>query len=590
MIPIVFRSKSLRGFAAAAVLLSVAPAFATTTAATPAVATAAAKASSVPNPKWSPFLDAYREAYFAAEPAFAVSQGRHEFDGKLPDWSAAGIKKQVAWLKQQRKLAAAFKDASLTPEQRFERDYLLARIDIDLFWSDEAAEPFHNPSYYLDGGLEPSVYIARPYAAADVRLKAFTAYLKAIPVAIAQIRANLKTPLPKTFVERGIAAFGGYASFYRDDAPKAFASVTDAALQADFKAAIEPAAQAMQGMADWLTSEQPKATDNFALGPKKFADMLWKTERVNTPLKRLEAVGRADLARNLAALKDACAQVLPGGTLHACVDQVNADKPQGGAVEGARAQLDELRQFVIDNKLVTIPSTEKALVDEAPAYQRWNFAYIDIPGPYDKGMPSTYYIAPPDPSWPKAEQDAYTPGRNVLLFTSSHEVWPGHFLQFLHSNRSSFQFGQLFVGYAFAEGWAHYSEEMMWEAGLGKNAPAVHVGQLSEALLRNVRFLCAIGMHTQGMKVEACEKMFLEDGFQDAGNARQQAARGTYDPAYLNYTLGKLMIRKLRSDWTASRGGRDAWLAFHDQFLSYGGPPIPLVREQMLGKNSGSLF
>lgn len=540
--------------------------------------------------QWPQFLDHFQEAYFAANPPFAVFAGRHEFDGRLPDWSKAGIARQSAWLKAQRKQAQSFTDKKLDPTQRFEREYLLSRIDTDLFWIDEAAFPFHNPAWYLDGGLEPSVYLTRPYAPLETRLKAFTAYLKAIPTAAAQIRANLKTPLPKTFVERGIDAFGGYAKFFREDSPKAFAAVTDAGLQMQFKAAIEPAAQAMQGLADWLKTEQPKATDDFALGRKRFTDMLWKTERVNTPLAKLEAIGRADLARNLAALKDACAQLIPGGTLQACVDQVNADKPQGGPVQGARAQLDELRQFIIDHKLVTVPGTEKALVGEAPAYQRWNFAYIDIAGPYDKGMPSTYYIAPPDPSWPKAEQDAYVPGKDVLLFTSVHEVWPGHFLQFLHSNRSSFTFGQVFVGYAFAEGWAHYGEEMMWEAGLGKGAPDVHIGQLSEALLRDVRFLCAIGMHTQGMKVSTCETMFREQGFQDAGSARQQAARGTFDPAYLNYTMGKLMIRKLRADWTASRGGRDAWQAFHDQFLSYGGPPIPLVRAQMLDEKGGGLF
>ncbi|MEO6067640.1 MAG: DUF885 family protein, partial [Gemmatimonadales bacterium] len=149
-------------------------------------------------------------------------------------------------------------------------------------------------------------------------------------------------------------------------------------------------------------------------------------------------------------------------------------------------------------------------------------------------------------------------------------------------NRSPSLFGQLFVGYAFAEGWAHYTEEMMFDAGIDGATPEVHIGQLTEALLRNVRFLSSIGLHTGGMTVADSETMFREQAFQDAGNARQQAARGTYDPAYLNYTLGKLMIMQLREDWTATRGGRTAWKAFHDQFLSYGGPPIPLVRSQMM--------
>jgi len=207
-----------------------------------------------------------------------------------------------------------------------------------------------------------------------------------------------------------------------------------------------------------------------------------------------------------------------------------------------------------------------------------------------KGLPSIYYVAPPDPSWSKAEQLAYIPGRSDLLFTSVHEVWPGHFLQFLHSNRSQSKFGQIFVGYAFAEGWAHYAEEMMWEAGLGSGDPETHIGQLQNALLRNARYLSAIGLHARGMTTQASEKLFLEETYQDAATARQQAARGTFDPAYLNYTLGKLMIRKLRDDWTASRGGKAAWKQFHDAFLSYGGPPVPFVRKAMMGANAGSLF
>jgi uncharacterized protein (DUF885 family) len=141
--------------------------------------------------------------------------------------------------------------------------------------------------------------------------------------------------------------------------------------------------------------------------------------------------------------------------------------------------------------------------------------------------------------------------------------------------------GRVFVGYAFAEGWAHYCEEMAWEAGLGNGDPEIHIGQLLHALLRDARFLSAIGMHTGKMTVAESETMFREEAFQDPGTARQQAARGTFDPAYLNYTLGKLMIRKLRADWTATRGGQSAWKAFHDGFLSYGGPPIPLVRKAM---------
>jgi uncharacterized protein (DUF885 family) len=212
-----------------------------------------------------------------------------------------------------------------------------------------------------------------------------------------------------------------------------------------------------------------------------------------------------------------------------------------------------------------------------------------MPGPYEKNLPAIYYIAPPDPSWSLKEQQDYIPPYYDLLFTSVHEVWPGHFLQGLHSNRSRSRFGQVFVGYAFSEGWAHYAEELMWEAGLGKGSPTVQIGQLLNALLRNVRFLAAIGLHTGKMTVADAEKMFREVAFQDGANARQQAARGTFDPAYLNYTMGKLMIRKLRDDWCADRGGREAWKEFHDLVLSFGGPPIPLIRKELL-KDTAHLF
>lgn len=372
--------------------------------------------------------------------------------------------------------------------------------------------------------------------------------------------------------------------------PSIFASVQDQQLQKAFKEANDGAIKAMQDINAWFTTLEATATTDFQLGAEKFSEMLKATERVDVPLDRLAEVGRQDLQRNLNALKTSCDSYAPGKSTTECVAQAQSHKPQGGAVELARKQLTELRAFIVDKKVVTVPGTEEAKVAEAPAYRRWNFAYINIPGPYEKGLPSTYYLSPPDASWSQKEKDAYVPGQGNLLFTSVHEVWPGHFLQFLHANRSSSKFGQLFVGYAFAEGWAHYTEEMMWNAGLGNGSDEMHIGQLLAALLRNVRFVSAVEMHRGKMTVEESEKMFVEQGYADAGNARQQAARGTFDPAYLNYTMGKLMIRKLRDDWTATRGGKQAWLQFHDEFLKYGGPPIPLVRKAMLPGHTGSLF
>jgi len=551
----------------------------------------APQASPTPNTaQWDAYVNEFLNNYFTAHPDAGVLAGRHEFDGKLPDWTDEGIKREIARLHSERDRAMKFDAASLDERQRFERDYLVAQIDKDLFWIESADWPHRNPYFYADA-IDPDVYVSREYAPLDTRLRAYTAYAKAVPAAIQQIRANLRLPLPRSYVKIGRTSIGGLADFYAKDVPAVFASVNDQNLQTDFRAANDGAIKAVKDFDAWLASQEATATDSFALGAEKFGEMLKATERVDVPLNQLEEIGRKDMDRNLAALRDACNAYAQGQTIQQCIAKAQAQKPSGSVVDAARQQLTDLKTFITDKNLVTIPGTEEAKVGEAPPYKRWNFAYINIPGPYEKGLPSTYYISPPDPSWSKEKRDEYVPGKGSLLFTSAHEVWPGHFLQFLHANRSPSKFGQVFVGYAFAEGWAHYTEEMMYDAGLGAGDPETHIGQLLEALLRNVRFLSAIGMHTKGMTIADSERMFEEEGYQDAGTAQQQAARGTFDPAYLNYTMGKLMIKKLREDWTASRGGRNAWKDFHDQFLKYGGPPIPLVRNAMLGGgNNGSLF
>jgi len=537
--------------------------------------------------QWAAYQEQFIQRSFELDPTFAAYQGRHEYDGRLPDWTEAGLAAQMDFLRTSITEAEAF--TGLSERQDYERDYLVAVARGNLFWLEAADQPHTNPAYYMDS-LSPSLYVTRPYAEPAVRLQAYIRYLQAIPAAAEQIRANLRTPMPRTFIDYGRAAFGGLAEFYQGDGKTAFASVEDAALQTELSNASNAAAVAMSGLSNWLETLRPTATDDFALGAERFAQMLRDTEMVDLPLEEIERIGREDLARNQAALLEACQRFAPGLTPLACVTRANEQKPPGGTVAGARAQLPGLRAFIEQHQLVSIPGTEEAQVEEAPPFARQNFAYIDIPGPYETGLPSVYYIAPPDPSWPAQVQRDFMPGETELLFVSVHEVWPGHFLNFLHSNRAEGQFGRVFVGYAYAEGWAHYTEEMMWDAGLGDGDARVHIGQLSNALRRDCRFLSAVLMHTGRMTVDQSREMFINECYQDEGNARQQAARGTYDPAYLNYTMGKLLIRRLREDWIASRGGREAWREFHDEFLSYGGPPIPLVRAQMMGGEPEAAF
>ena len=560
-------------------------------------ASVAPKGPSLASQEWTKLTASFIQSYLDARPAFAAQAGRHEYDGQLPDLSNHGIRREISRLHDERDQIAAVDPKTLEPRERFDREYLLAVVDKDLFWIEKTKFPFTNPGWYIDK-IDPDMYLNRNYAPLDVRMKAYIKYARGIPKMVNDIKANLQPPLPKSYVELGIAQFGGLATFYSKDVAPVFASVSDPDLQKQLSDADTAAAQAMDALKQTLEEDLKKANDQFALGPDLYAQMVAQTERVDVPVDQIEAAGRADLDRNTAALKAECATYAPKQSLQQCVAKVVAHKPKDGAVAAAREQLVMLKDFVVKNNVVSIPSTEDAMVAEAPPYNRSNAAFIQVPGPYDHGVASVYNIAPPDPKWSKAEQAAYIPSEATLLSTSVHEVWPGHFLQFLHSNANPSKLEALWVGYAYAEGWAHYCEEMMIEKGLAKGDPEKHIGQLIDALLRDVRLLSSIGLHTHGMTVAQSEKMFREQAFQDPGNARQQAARGTYDPAYLNYTLGKLMIRKLRTDWVAKHSGAGAaasaddqaqWHDFHDQFLSYGGPPIPLLRKEMLGEE-GSLL
>ena len=542
-------------------------------------------ATPAPTDGWAQFRDGFVEGWFKLDPANAVYQGRHDFDGQLPDWSAAGLKRQSEFLHGAIDRAQRFGEADLkTPQERFERDYLVKVAEGKLFWLEDADQPHTNPAYYVGGGLDPNVYIARPYADAPTRMKALIAFLQRIPAAARNIRANLKTPMPVSFVDYGVAGFNGFADYYVGDAKAAFAGVADPALQQQLGDAATAASTSMRDLGTWLASQRKGATQGFALGADRFSRMILATEGVDTPLDVLEAAGRADLKRNQEALAAACATFAPGKTIPQCIAKMSANKAPDGPVAEARRQIPMLRAFVLEKDLVTIPGTEQAKVEESPPYNRQNSAYIDPPGPFDKGIPSVYYISPPDPAWDQATRDAFVPGKADLLFTSVHEVMPGHFVQFLHANRSPSLFGRLFVGYAFAEGWAHYVEEMTWDQGLNDGDAETHIGQISNALLRDCRYLSAIGMHARGLTQAQSLQMFRTQCYQDEGNSRQQAARGTYDPAYLNYTMGKLMIKRLRDDWIAAHPQPNALKAFHDQFLSYGGPPIPLVRQAMMNE------
>ena len=529
---------------------------------------------------WSKFVATVIDDYYRQNPESATDAGLHQYDGQMSDMSAASMQAYGSWIDSV--LAEAASYTNLEGIEAFERDYLTTSLSGQLFWLRDSEFPSKNPMVY-SGTIGISVFIDREYAPLDQRMQAYTQYIGQVPGMLEQMKKNLQPPLPAPYIEMGHRIFSGLVEYLSTTVPEVFAPVEDEQLQRQFTAANDAAIEAIQRSVRWLEDLKATATNDYALGEERFLKMLRTSQGVDVTLVELKAAGQKNLDANLQMLHAACAEFAPGASTKDCMAKAMANKPPEGAVAGAERQLPLLRKFVEDNDIASIPGTEDALVDEAPPHRRFNFAYINIPGPFETGLPSTYYIAPPDPTWSEEDQLAYIPGETDLLAVSVHEVWPGHFLQYLHSNRTENNVGQHFGTYTFSEGWAHYTEQMMVDAGLGDGDPEVRIGQLQNALLRNVRYMSAIGLHTEGMTIEESQAMFEEKAFKDFGNASQQAYRGTYDPGYLNYTLGKLMINKLRDDWTTGKGGREAWGRFHDQFLSYGVPPIPLIREQMLG-------
>lgn len=515
------------------------------------------------------------------DPAEAVSHGHHEFDGVLPDRSPKALEQTIAQLERDKTALLAADD--LTPSQRIERDVLVHELRTILFRLVDQDVFRTNPMSY-SSAINLDAYILREYAPAAQRAAAVVKLCTGLPAYLAQARANIRLPAPRTWLDTALLQTKGYAEFADKDVRGALASAGAPALGP----ALDTCKTALVEHAKWLEAQQPQGTSAYALGEARFLKMLAETQGVTTDLATLSAIAEADLQRNLAAMAEAARAIDPKRPVADVVHAAAEDKPAPDEVLAvATAQTAEMRQFVVDKQIVSIPSDELALVRETPPFARWNAASLDAPGAFEKAkLPAFYYISPPDPKWPPAEQRAYIIPRADLLFTTVHEVWPGHFLHRLHIAQHPSRVLQSYCTYSSSEGWAHYTEEMMFDAGVGNQAPAARIGMLKEALLRNVRFVVAIGEHARGMSVEQATKLFAEKAFVDPGNARQQAVRGTFDPMFLAYTLGKVMIRKLYADWRTRHP--DAPLReFHDRYLSYACAPVPLIRRAMLGDDAG---
>jgi len=532
--------------------------------------------------------EAFFDAYVERNPTTAVGLGLHRYDGKLPDMTAAGIQARLDWLKAQLAAIEAFSAAELDDESQVERDAVLTTIRGDIFDLEVLKKPFSDPMDYLDA-LELTQYIARDYAPLADRARGIIGICDGATAYLAAAETNLPESMPRTFVETALLVTSGLIDFASEDVATAMAKLEDPDLAGKVSESLLRCGTALAGYRDFLKKRLAKANDRFAIGEQSFLRMLADKEMVVIDLARLEEIARTDLERNVGALEIAARKLDARRPIPQILARAGADRPPAAKLlDEANAQSTAMRQMLIDKDLISVPADEMAEVRLSPPFMRWNFAFLSSPGRFEeKVLPSFYYISPPDPKWPRKEQLAYIPPRPVLLYTTIHEVWPGHFLEYLHTRKHPSRILRSLCSYSFEEGWAHYAEQMMRDAGAGGDDPRVAIGQLSEALLRNVRFVSAIGLHTRGMTVAQSMALFEKKGNQDRASSRQQAVRGTFDPGYLNYTLGKLMILKLRDDWKAKVGPGYSLKAFHDQFLSHGCAPIPAIRRAMLGADAG---
>ncbi len=272
------------------------------------------------------------------------------------------------------------------------------------------------------------------------------------------------------------------------------------------------------------------------------------------------------------------------------MSEIARDHPEAGElISETSGMLEDIRRFVVDHDVVSVPSEVRCATTETPSFMRWAFAALDTPGPYEsRATDSYYYVTPVEEHWSADQKEEWLSSFNypALATISVHEAYPGHYVHHLHDKKALSRISLVFGAYSFVEGWAHYTEEMMVEEGFGAGDSRNRISQSIEALVRDCRYICAIRMHARGMTVDEATRFFMENAYMERLPAGKEAMRGTFDPMYLNYTLGKLMILKLREDYRNELGADFALRDFHDRFLSFGAPPIPLVREALL-KNPG---
>ena len=546
----------------------------------------------------------YVKTYLAAHPLRGTALGFHEYDGKISDYSRLALDAELSRLRRFDDRLAKFDPAKLSPRQSIDLRILQAAVKRDLFEMLDMSVFERNPMVYARAA-DVNVYIKRNFAPLEDRVRSLVAIESQIPNILIAARTNLDEKLPKPFVELAIQIARGSADFLKKDLVAAVSGLKDEQIRVAFQTANRKAANALSDYATWLEREKlSKATLEFALGEEKFGRFLAQTELVDLPPQKILDIGTAQLKAEQEAFAEAAKKIDPNKHAIEVFKQIQSEHPASDKlIPDISKDLDKLRKYVVSRRLVGIPSEIRAKVKETPQYLRaTSFASMDTPGPFEKrATEAYYYVTPTEADWPEQEKEEWLTAFNYYTsdVVTIHEVYPGHYVQFLHLNASpASKVEKIFGSYAFVEGWAHYCEKMMIDEGFGgpsnsspseddvKRAAKYRMAQADEALLRLCRLCVSIKVHTQNMSIDEATKFFQDNCFYEQKPARQEAMRATFDPGYLNYTLGKLQILKLRDDYKAQQGDDFSLQKFHNELLSHGMPPIRLLREIMLKDQS----
>lgn len=556
-----------------------------------------------PDAEYEAVAEEYIKGYLTSRPLLAVSLGFHGSDGKISDYSRLALDAELTRLRRFDDRLKKFDLDKLGQRQAIDLRILQSAIKHEIFERQELGTFERNPMAYARAA-DLNIYIKRNFAALEDRVHSIVTIESQIPNVLIAAKTNLNPVLPKPYVELAIQIARGSADFMRTNLEEAIKDVKDDRIKAEFHDSNRKASAALIDYAGWLEREKlPKASADFALGEEKYSRMLAETELVDLPPAKVLELGMSKLKEEQDAFAAAAKIIDPDKRPVDIYKQIQSEHPAPDKlISDIAKNLDQIRKYITARKLVHIPSEVRAQVKETPQYRRaTSFASMDTPGPFEKrATEAYYYVTPVENDWPEKQKEEWLTSFNYYTsdIVSIHEAYPGHYVQFLHLNASpASRVEKIFGSYSFVEGWAHYCEKMMIDEGFPapadqnkpeevKHAAKYRMAQADEALLRLCRLCVSIKMHTQDMTVDEATKFFQDNCYYEEKPARAEAMRGTFDPGYLNYTLGKLEILKLRADYQAQQGNEFSLQKFHNELLNHGMPPIRLLREIMLKDKS----